>query len=223
MAAKVGVLLCGCGYLDGSEITEAVSLLIALDKRGAQIECFAPDAPQADVVDHAAKTSEANSRNMLNEAARIARSRIQPLSQADASQLDALVIPGGFGAAKNLCDFAAKGAQCTVRPDVARLLQAMHAAKKPIGLACIAPVLAAAVFGKLNLKPTITIGTDKGVADAIQTLGGIHRDTSPADICVDDANKLVTTPCYMNDVGAYTVFQGADKMVEAVLKLMGTR
>jgi enhancing lycopene biosynthesis protein 2 len=223
MPAKVGVILCGCGYLDGSEITEAVSVLIALDKRGASIECFAPDAAQSDVVNHAAKKPEPSSRNMLQEAARIARSKIRDLSQANASDLDALIIPGGFGAAKNLCDFASKGANCTVRPDVAKFLQQMHAAKKPIGLACIAPVLAAAVFGKMNVKPTITIGTDKGVADAIHTMGGVHQNTDPAGICIDQINKLVTTPCYMNDVGAYTVFQGADKMVEAVLKLARAR
>lgn len=220
MAAKVGVILCGCGFLDGSEITEAVSILIALDKHGAQIECYAPDAPQTDVVNHAAKKPESASRNMLQEAARIARGKISPLSQANPSELDALVIPGGFGAAKNLCDFAMKGANCTVRPDVAQLLQQMHAAKKPIGLACIAPVLAAAVFGKMNLKPKVTIGTDKGTADSIHSLGGVHQNTDPTGICIDEANKLVTTPCYMNDVGAYTVFQGAEKMVDAVLRML---
>lgn len=220
MPAKVGVILCGCGYLDGSEITEAVSCLIALDRRGATVECFAPDAPQTDVVNHAANKPESAQRNMLHESARIARSRIREISQAKVAGLDALIIPGGFGAAKNLCDFALAGAKCTVRPDVATLLQQMHAAKKPIGLACIAPVLAAAVFGKLNLKPTLTIGTDKSTADAIASMGGIHQNTGPADICVDEENRIVTTPCYMNDVGAYTVFQGADKMVEAVLKLV---
>lgn len=223
MSNKVGVILCGCGYLDGSEITEAVSCLIALDKRGAQIFCLAPDGPQSDVVDHAAKKPDHAGRNMIVESARIARSKIQSLAGVTARDLDALIIPGGFGAAKNLCDFASKGASCTVKPQVERLLKEMHTAGKPIGLACIAPVLAAAVFGRAGARPRITIGTDKAVADAINSMGGMHQDTGPADICIDEVNRLVTTPCYMNDVGAHTVFQGADKMVEAVLKLAGTR
>ena len=221
MAMRVGVVLSGCGFLDGSEIHEAVSVLIALDRRGAQTICMAPSIPQTQVMNHLTKKPEKLTRSVLEESARIARGNIKDILTVKASDLDALIFPGGFGAAKNLCSFAFKAADAEVDPQVKRLLLEMHQAKKPIGLACIAPVIAAKVFGAVDAKPKLTIGTDPGTAAAINKMGGEHHDTGPTDICVDEANKLVTTPCYMNDVGPWTVYQGAEKMVEEVLRLAG--
>jgi enhancing lycopene biosynthesis protein 2 len=219
---KVGLVLSGCGVFDGSEIHESVACLIALDRRGAQTICMAPNIPQAGVTNHAVKQPAANqTRNVLEESARIARGKIRDIATVQASELDALVFPGGFGAAKNLSDFASKGANCTVNPQVQRLVSEMHAAGKPIGLACIAPVLAARILGKHS--PKLTIGTDKGTADAIQSMGGKHVNTDPTGVCTDEDNRLVTTPCYMNDVGPWTVFQGVEKMVEEVLRLAHAR
>lgn len=221
MAMRVGVILSGCGFKDGSEIHEAVSILIALDRRGATITCMAPDVPQSEVQNHFTGQKEAADRNILHESARIARGRIVDLAGVRAADLDALIFPGGYGAAKNLCDFASRGDQCRVREDVRRLLLEMHRAGKPIGLACIAPVMAASVFGSAGLSPQLTIGTDAGTAGAINATGAVHYPTGPADIHVDEKNRLVTTPCYMNDVGPWIVYQGADRMVEAVLKMAG--
>jgi enhancing lycopene biosynthesis protein 2 len=221
-APKVGVVLSGCGVFDGSEIHEAVACLIALDRRGAQIVCLAPNIPQAGVINHATKSPEpAQRRNVFEESARIARGKIRDVASVNAGELDALVFPGGFGAAKSLSDFASKGAACTVNADVARLVTDMHSAKKPIGLACIAPVLAAKILGRH--QPQLTIGTDRGTADAINSMGGRHVNTDPIGVVVDETNRLVTTPCYMNDVGPWTVFQGVEKMVEQVLKLAQAR
>jgi enhancing lycopene biosynthesis protein 2 len=222
MAARVGVVLSGCGVNDGSEIHEAVSILVALDKRGANIICMAPNIPQTDVVNHVAKKPAQQSRNVLDESARIARGKIRDLATVKADELDALVLPGGFGAAKNLCDFASKGAAATVNDQVKRLLLEMHKAKKPMGFACIAPVIAARVFGEVGAKPKLTIGTDRGTADAITNMRAEHQNTGPTDVCVDEVNRIVTTACYMNDVGPWTVFQGADKMVDAVLRMAHT-
>lgn len=219
MATRVGVILSGCGYLDGSEIHEAVSILIALDRRGADVLCAAPNVDQADTVNHASRKPAAEKRNVLVESARIARSRIRDLAKLTESDLDAVILPGGFGAAKNLSDFAAKGAGCTVNPDVTRILKEMHLARKPIGLACIAPVLAAKVLG--GSAPALTIGTDRQVAAEIEKMGGKHHDVGPAEVLVDARNLLVTTPCYMNDVGPWVVFQGAERLVEEVLRLTG--
>src|SRR5205823_4916551 len=144
--------------------------------------------------------------NVLEESARIARGNIRDIAKVQADDLDALVLPGGFGAAKNLSDFATKGPDCTVNKDVYRLITDLHAAKKPIGLACIAPVLAAAVLGRANKNPRLTIGTDPDTAKALTAMGAHHQDTAPTEICVDPENLLVTTPCYMNDVGPWTVF-----------------
>ena len=219
--AKVGVVLSGCGVYDGTEITEAVAILVALDKRGAGIVCLAPNAPQSGVTNHLTGKPDAHPRNVMEESARIARGKVRDVAGARAADLDAVVFPGGFGAAKNLSDFATKGPDCTVHPEVRRLVGEMHAAGKPVGLACIAPVLAAKILG--THSPRLTIGTDKGTADAIDAMGGRHVDTDPTGVCVDEKNRLVTTPCYMNDVGPWVVFQGAERMVEEVLRMAGKR
>jgi len=221
MAKRVGVVLSGCGVFDGSEIHEAVSILIALDRRGATIRCMAPSGMQSEVTNHLSKSAGGPTRNILEESARIARGKITDIAKVQAEDLDALMFPGGFGAAKNLCTFAKDGPNCTVNPDLERLLLAMHRAGKPIGLACIAPVIAAKVFGKNGIPAVLTIGTDKGTAQAIEAMGAKHKDTGPTDICTDEKNRLVTTPCYMNDVGPWTVYQGAEKMVDEVLRLAG--
>lgn len=218
MATRVGVVLSGCGVYDGSEIHEAVSILVALDQRGAQITCMAPDIT-VPATNHLNKSSEQHPRGVLAESARIARGKIRDIATVKADELDALVFPGGFGAAKNLCSFAAEGPECSVNPQVLRLLEEMVKAQKPIGMACIAPVIGAKVLGMMGLNPTVTIGTDKGTAAAIGQMKAKHQDTGPTDICVDKANRLVTTPCYMNDVGPWIVFQGAQKMVDAVLEM----
>lgn len=222
MATRVGVVLSGCGVFDGSEIHEAVSILVALDKRGAQIIFMAPNIT-ADVMNHLTRQPAGQKRNILEESARIARGSIRDIASVKADDLDALVFPGGFGAVKNLSSFAAEGPNCTVNPQVERLVSDMVQAKKPVGLACIAPVLAARILGKQGLKPKLTIGSDQGTADAIHAMNGEHQVTGPAEVCIDEANRLVTTPCYMNNVGPWVVFQGADKMVEQVLRMAQPR
>lgn len=215
MSAKVGVILSGCGVFDGSEITEAVSVLIAIDKLGAQAVCVAPNVAQMHVIDHMSGTPTDESRNVLAESARIARGAIRGLGTVSAADFDAVIFPGGFGAAKNLSDFATKGADCDVNPYVTRLIQQMHAAKKPIGFACIAPVLAAKVLGA-----KVTIGNDSSTADAIVKMGGTHENAGHTDIVIDEVNRVVTTPCYMHgDSTPWKIFQGAEKMVDAVLKM----
>lgn len=218
-SSTAAVVLSGCGVYDGAEITEAVSILVALDRAGVSYECYAPDVPQRQTIDHAKGSETRETRNVLVESARIARGKIRPLSQCRAEDHLCLVFPGGFGAAKNLCSFAFDGTDLTVEPQTERVLKAFHAAGKPIGLACIAPVLAAAVFGRAGIGPQVTIGTDATTADAINQLGGRHLATDETGIVIDEENRLVTTPCYMNDVGPYTVFVGAAKMVDAVLDL----
>lgn len=215
--ASVGVVFSGCGVFDGSEIHEATSILIALDRRGAKAICMAPNIPQSGVVNHTSKQADSHGRNVLEESARIARGNIKDIATVKVADLDALIFPGGFGAVKNLCNFAMVGNDCTVNPQVRRLIEEMHAAKKPIGLACIAPILAAKVLGQH--KPQLTIGTDPGTADAINSMGGKHVNTDPTGVCTDETNRLVTTPCYMNEVGPWTVYQGAEKMVDEVLRL----
>ncbi|MCC6676281.1 MAG: isoprenoid biosynthesis glyoxalase ElbB [Phycisphaerales bacterium] len=221
MAKNVAVVLAGCGRADGSEIHESVSVLIHLARAGARYRCFAPDLPQVEVVNHATGKPAAEHRNQLVEAARIARGEIDPLARLDVEAFDAVVFPGGFGAAKNLCTFAKDGENCAVVPDVARVIKGFHAAGKPIGLCCIAPVLAARVLGTASGGPgcQVTIGSDPKVAAAIGKMGSTNVEKPVREAFTDARNRIVTTPAYMCDAGPHEVFEGIGKMIDQTLAL----
>jgi enhancing lycopene biosynthesis protein 2 len=217
MAKKIGVLLSGCGVFDGAEIHEAVLTLLFLDRAGAEIICMAPDTDQYHVINHLTQEETDENRNVLVESARIARGDIRDLQTVNAEELDALIIPGGFGAAKNLSDFAFKGPGATVNPEVQRILDEMTAAGKPVGALCIAPAtLARALADK---KPEVTIGNDAGTAAAIETMGGVHAACTVNMIHMDEKNNVVTTPAYMLGPGIKDVAAGIEKLVEKVVSL----
>lgn len=213
---KVGVVLSGCGVYDGAEIHESVLTLLALAKQGAEAVCFAPDKNQADVINHLSGESMPETRNVLIEAARIARGHIQPLAQANADELDALIVPGGFGAAKNLSNFAGQGSECRVDDALKSLAQQMHAAGKPLGFMCIAPAMLPKIF---DFPLRLTIGTDIDTAEVIEEMGGEHVPCPVEDIVVDEDNKIVTTPAYMLAQNIAEAATGIEKLVERVLVL----
>ncbi|BBO66836.1 glyoxalase [Desulfosarcina alkanivorans] len=217
MAKKIGVLLSGCGVFDGAEIHEAVLTLLFLDRAGASIRCMAPDTDQLHVINHLTQQTSDERRNVLVESARIARGEIVDLSTVAADDIDALIIPGGFGAAKNLSDFAVNGPGAQVHPQVQRLLGEMVDRSKPIGAICIAP--ATVVCALSGRSPRVTIGNDVGTAAAIASMGGEHADCGVADICVDESNRIVTTPAYMLGPGIKDVATGIEKLVDKVLSL----
>lgn len=220
----VAVVLCGSGRADGSEITEAVSTLVHLSRVGLAYRCFAPNEPQAEVVDHVTGAAVPGQRNMMVEAARIARGEISPLSELHERSCSAVIFPGGFGVAKNLCTFAKAGPDCTVHRDVARVLREFHAARKPIGLICIAPVLAAKVLGTVAGGPgcRVTVGNDAGVAGAITAMGARNEPRAVTQALVDETNRIVTTPAYMCDAKPHEVFVGIGELVDAVKRIIGT-
>lgn len=215
---KIGVVLSGCGVYDGSEIHEAVFTLLAIDRNDCEAVCMAPkvDVP---VTDHLTKRETGEKRNVLVESARIARGTIRNIKDVAATELDAIIFPGGFGAAKNLCDFAVKGAAAAVNPDVARLLKEMAVAKKPIGAVCIAPALVAAVLGK-EYSPTVTIGNDADAAAEIDKTGATHQQCPVTGLVVDKKNKLVTSPAYMLATRISEVADGIDACVKEVITLI---
>jgi len=219
MAKQIGVLLSGCGVFDGTEIHEAVLTLLFLDRAGARIVCMAPDVDQHHVVNHLLQKDNDERRNALVESARIARGDIRALHEVQAEDLDALILPGGFGAAKNLSDFAFKGSEARVHPDVERIIRAMAAAQKPIGAICIAPAVVARVLS--DRAPLVTIGNDVGTARAIEVMGARHADRLVEEICVDPDNRLVTTPAYMLGPGIKDVARGIEKLVAKVLEMAG--
>jgi enhancing lycopene biosynthesis protein 2 len=214
---QVAVVLSGCGVYDGAEIHEAVLTLLALDRAGAQAVCFAPDKAQLHVINHLSGEEMPESRNVLLESARIARGKIQALSLADAEQLDALIVPGGFGAAKNLSSFATQGAECSVDPDLSKLIREMHKKNKPMGFMCIAPTLLPKVFDQ---PLRLTIGNDPDLGEVIDAMGGEPVICPVDDIVVDIENKVVTTPAYMLAQSICEAAQGIDKLVSRVLDLV---
>lgn len=215
---KIGVVLSGCGVRDGSEIHEAVLTLLAIDRNGAQAICLAPDM-EFEVVNHLNMNDTGTTRNVLAESARIARGEISDIKTVSASDLDALVFPGGFGAAKNLCSFAAEGAQGTVQPEVLSLLREMVKAKKPICAICIAPALVALALGK-DLSPQITIGNDPGTAQAIAATGSKHVECAVNDCVIDRENLIVSTPAYMLAGRISEAADGIEKAIKATLELI---
>ncbi len=192
---RCAIILSGCGVRDGSEIHESVTAMLSLVERGHSYRCFAPDRMQQAVIDHAHGCESDEKRNVLVESARIARGAIQPLQAAELSTFDAVILPGGFGAATNLCDFGSKGASCSVIPELASFLNRVHEAGKPIGFMCIAPVIAARVFGDRGVR--LTIGDDAGTAQACEAMGAKHVVCRHDEACVDETLKIVTTPAYM--------------------------
>jgi enhancing lycopene biosynthesis protein 2 len=217
---RIAVCLSGCGVFDGTEIHEAVLTLLALDQAGADILCCATNVDQAVAINHLTRSPvEGTSRNVLVESARIARGNITDLAQVSAAQIDGLIFPGGFGAAKNLCNFADKGADCTVNPEVDRLAGEMLKAGKPIGAICIAPAMLARVVGRHGVHPRMTIGNDKATAAAMEQMGTRHVDCPCESFVVDEANKIVTTPAYMLGKGPAMVFEGIRRLVDEVIRL----
>lgn len=215
---KIGVVLSGCGVYDGAEIHEAVLTLLTLDRAGATSVCMAPDLKQLHVINHLKGEPAANEvRNVLVEAARIARGEIKNLSQISPHEIDAVIFPGGYGAAKNLCTFAVDGTNCKVDAGVEQLILALHQAKKPMGFICIAPVIAAKVLAAFH--PVLTIGNDAATAASIEAMGGKHVNAKVDEIVTDEVNKIVSTPAYMLGPTIAHVARGIEKCVLKVIEL----
>nr|WP_282554166.1 isoprenoid biosynthesis glyoxalase ElbB [Providencia rettgeri] len=213
---SIAVILSGCGVFDGSEIHESVLTMLALSKNNAEVHFFAPDDSQSTVINHINGELKSEKRNQMEESARITRGKISPLSSADASKLDALIIPGGFGVAKNLCDFAVKGSECEINKELLSLVRQMHQQKKPLGLMCIAPVMLPKM---LNTSVVLTIGDDSETIAQIELMGGKHIKCAVDDIVIDEVNRVVTTPAYMLAQSISEANTGINKLVKKVLEM----
>ena len=217
---KIGVVLSGCGVFDGAEIHESVITLLAIDRAGAKGVCMAPNVDQMHVVNHlTGEESVGEKRNVLVEAARIARGEIKDISTVKAEELDALVLPGGFGAAKNLSNFAIKGENCDVHPEVFRLVKEFAAKKKPQAALCIAPAMMAKIYEDASNKPTLTIGNDKDCSSKMEKMGSIHQDCSVQDFICDEKNNIVSTPAYMLGQSISEVAGGIEKTINQLIKM----
>ena len=214
---KFAVILSGSGVYDGSEIHEATLTMLAIMKNGATYKIFAPNIDQHHVINHLTGEEMNESRNVLVESARIARGDIKDLKEYDPKDFDALILPGGFGAAKNLCDFAFKGSECSVNPDVEKAVRNTASIGRPIGALCIAPVILSKILGDVEL----TIGQDAGTAEAVEKMGSQHRQTTHGEVIVDSKNNVFTTPCYMLDANILQIYEGATNIVKAISEKLG--
>lgn len=213
---KFAVVLSGCGVYDGAEIHEATLSLLAIAKQGGSYEIFAPDINQHHVINHITGEEMDEQRNVLVEAARIARGQIRNLKEFNPASFDGLLLPGGFGAAKNLSSWAFEGADASILPEVEEAITGMVALKKPVGALCISPVILAKVLGKVHL----TIGNDEATIDALESLGTTHVYATHGEVVLDPDHNLVTTPCYMLDATIDQIADGANNLVDAMFKLM---
>lgn len=213
---KIAVVLSGCGVYDGAEIHEAVLTMLAIASNGAVYEVFAPDIDQHHVVNHLTGTEMDETRNVLIESARIARGKIKALSEFSGKEFDAIIFPGGFGAAKNLSTFALDGSNCKVDSDVEASIKEMISLGKPVGALCISPVILAKILGDVEL----TIGDDAGTIQAIEEMGATHKATTHGEVVVDQQHKIVTTPCYMLDATITQIEEGARNVVKTILDMV---
>jgi enhancing lycopene biosynthesis protein 2 len=213
---KIAVILSGCGVSDGSEIHEATLALLAIRKAGYDYSIFAPDSEQADVVNHYTGTITQEKRNILAESARIARRKALPLSELNPEKFSAIIFPGGYGVGKNLSDYAYKGENYSVIPEIEKILLKAHELKKPIGAMCISPILFAKVFKGCK----ITLGASGDDSKAVEKNGAKHIVASHGETVVDEKYKLVSTPAYMLDANIEQIAEGADNLVKELLKLL---
>ena len=218
---KVGVVLSGCGVNDGAEIHESVITMLFLDRAGAEMVLMAPNIDQLHVINHATgEEMEGESRNVLVESARIARGKIMDIVDVTSEDIDALIFPGGFGVAKNLCDYAMAGSDCSVNPDVFRLVSEVHSAEKPIGVICISPAMMGKVMEKMGEKVSLTIGNDEQTANDLTTMGAKHVTCPVQEIVVDKDKKVVSTPAYMLAGRISEAAEGIEKLVKEVIDLI---
>ena len=217
---RVGVVLSGCGVNDGAEIHESVITMLALDRAGTDIVLMAPNIDQLHVINHYTGSEMDESRNVLMESARIARGKIRDMAEVHASDVDALIFPGGFGVVKNLCDYAMAGTDCSVNPDVKRLATDVHKAGKPIGVICIAPAMFAKIMQGAGHTVELTIGTDEQTSSDINSMGSNHVSCPVEDIVIDKKNKIVSTPAYMLAQRISEAAEGIEKLVKEVLAMV---
>ena len=217
---NIGVLLSGCGVNDGSEIHETVITMLALDRADVETHLMAPNIDQMHVINHYTGQEMDEFRNVLVESARIARGDIKDMAEVTGGDLDALIIPGGFGVAKNLSDYAMSGAECSINPDVYRLVSEMVLLKKPIGAICIAPAMMAKILAEQNQSATMTIGKDKSTAKDIQAMGSTHKECPVEEMVIDEENNIVTTPAYMDAKNISEAAEGIEKLVKQIILMV---
>jgi enhancing lycopene biosynthesis protein 2 len=217
---KIAVVLAGSGVKDGSEIHESVVTLLTIKRNNADYVCFAPDKNQYHVINHTDNSvMKNNERNMLTEAARIARGEIKDLKKYKPDDFDAVIFPGGLGVAKNLFTYAVDGVKCDIDPVVEKTILDTIEAGKPIGAICISPLLVARALRDSNIKPRVTVGNEEDLMAAVKNMNGIPEERLVGEICYDEVNKIVSTPAYTIGKNIAEVATGIEKLVQKIIRI----
>jgi enhancing lycopene biosynthesis protein 2 len=227
MGKKIAVILSGCGVYDGSEIHESVFALLAIVENGGNYQCFAPDIEQHHVVDHTNGEEQKEKRNVLVESARIARGDIKVLNTYDAKDFDGLVIPGGFGAAKNLTKWAFNGPDGEINADVKNAILKTIEAKQPVVGLCMGPTVIAKALDGSGIRSHLTVGTTAAqspyeiaaISAGIEKTGAVAEMKTIDEISVDVANRIITAPCYMMEADILQVRKNVKQAVDAMFSL----
>lgn len=225
---KIGVLLAGCGVFDGSEIHEATFALLALNQRGVEVVCMAPDMAQHHVINHITGEEMNEQRNVLVESARIARGEIQSIDEVDIASLDALVVPGGSGAAKNLSQWAIDGPDGYILPEVVKLIKTMVEKGKPLAGLCMGPTVIAQALAQTDIKPRLTVGSTEakspydigGISSGMESLGAEVTMRTIKEIELDENHRIVTAPCYMMEGSISEVHDNIQQAIDALVLLV---
>ena len=223
---KIAVLLSGCGVFDGSEIHESVFTLLALDQAGAEYQCIAPNMQQHHVVNHITGDEMNEKRNVLIESARIARGNIKPIEDVSSKDFDGLMMPGGFGAAKNLTEWAFSGPDGKIHPEVRRIINEMVLDNKPVVAVCMSPTVVAKAFEGTSIKPKLTVGTTQekspydiaAISAGMEKTGAVAEMVTVEEIVVDEKNKIITSPCYMMEANVSQIYNGIKKAVGKMME-----
>lgn len=228
MSYRIGVLLSGNGVYDGSEIHESVFTLLAIDENRGEAVCMAPNTEQHHVVNHITGDEMPEKRNVMVEAARIARGAISDLAEMSASNLDALVIPGGFGAAKNLTKWAFSGPDGEINADVKRIINDFVTAKKPIVALCMGPTVVAKALEDAGLKEHLTVGTTEeaspyeidAISAGMEKAGAVAEMKTIREITIDTENKIISAPCYMMEASITDVRNNIKQAIDQLFEML---
>ena len=190
---------------DGSDVHESVLLLLALEEAGERPVLLAPDIRQGRTVDHlSAGTVEGEDRNVLCESARLGRGIVRALATVRPDELEALVIPGGYGPVVNFSGgFAMPGAARRILPEVEPFLQHFLMERKPLGLIGLGEVPVRTLLGQEMEPPS--------------------PPADPRHLRVDADRRIVHTPGFAAFTRLADVRAGIEAMVAALLRLMEER
>lgn len=202
MIRKAGLLLSGCGSLDGSDPFEVVSCTIHLTEEGFRVIPLVLGDPQFHVVDHSSgREIEGESRNQLPEAARLCRDKLYKLDELSPRVLDALIIPGGQGSVKNLLT----GFGADRNPSLHPLVEAFLSEALDEGV----------VIGVLSLGEFVV---DRALGSSEQESDLLSLE--PGKLLVDEERRIIRSAGSLTATSTAELHASIGQFVKAIAKML---